>query len=116
MQYSVIAEKDSNSEHKKINGGWGGEDGLKSDMLICTTFGITFLSIQKWLNKDKTQDNFRIKSDNDKAHSDKICLHVASQNHSYCKTYCLQQSLYQMCLALDVKNYYSTRWKSLSKR
>lgn len=50
MQYN--AEKDSNSEHKKINGGGGGgEDGLKSDMLIYTTFGITFLSIQKWLNQ-----------------------------------------------------------------
>lgn len=34
MEYDVIAERDFNSEHKKS-----------------TTFGITFLSIQKWLNQ-----------------------------------------------------------------
>ena len=51
MQYNAIAEKDSNSEHKNIKGGGEKKDGLRSDMLIHTTFGITFLSTQKWLNQ-----------------------------------------------------------------
>jgi len=53
MQYSAIAEKDSNSEHKNLKGGKWEEikDGLRNEMLIHTTFGITVWSTQMWLNQ-----------------------------------------------------------------
>lgn len=51
MQHNVVAEKDSNSEHKNIDGGRVKKDGLESAMLIFATFDLTFLRIQKRLNQ-----------------------------------------------------------------
>lgn len=50
MQYDAIAENGSKSEHYNIKGG-GVERGFKSASLIHTTFGITFLSIEKFLKQ-----------------------------------------------------------------
>lgn len=76
------------SQHKW---GVGVERRLKSVLLIHTTFGITILSTEKFLKQWQNTSYLYVEAD-----SDKICLHVANQNHSQYKTYYLQQSLYQM--------------------